>query len=97
MAAAPAPESPRMSSSRIARRRRERRYRGLFYLGTSVWLCASGLTWLQGRLSGLGFILYWTLCAGAAILACLVALNDAVVTPVELRAEAREKSDSKPD
>ncbi len=97
MMASPAPEPPPISADQRARRRRDRRFRGLFYLGSSVWLCISGLTWLQARLTGLGFVLYWTLCAGAAILACLVALNDAVLTQAELRAEAREKQREKPE
>lgn len=97
MATSLSPEPPRSSAEQIARRRRDRRYRGLFYLGSSVWLCISGLTWLQARLTGLGFVLYWTLCAGAAMLACMVALNDAVLTRAELRAEARERRESKPE
>lgn len=85
-------QAPAMRAAQSARRRRERRLRGVFYLGTSIWLLVSGLTWLEGRLRGLGFVLYWTLCAGAAVLAWMVALNDAVRTPREIRWEERERS-----
>ncbi len=82
---------PKWSAVQIARRRRARRYRGLLYLAVSIWLAISGLTWLESRLTGLHFLLYWTLCAGTAILACLVALSDAMLLRAELRAEARER------
>jgi len=82
---------PKWSAARIASRRRARRYRGLLYLAVSIWLAFSGLTWLESRLIGLHFLLYWTLCAGTAILACLVALSDAMLLRAELRAEARER------
>ena len=84
-------KEPKWSAAQIARRRRARRYRGLLYLAVSIWLAISGLTWLESRLTGLHFLLYWTLCAGTAILACLVALSDAMLLRAELRAEARER------
>jgi len=84
-------KEPKWTASQIARRRRARRYRGLLYLAVSIWLAVSGLTWLESRLIGLHFLLYWTLCAGTAILACLVALSDAMLLRAELRAEARER------
>lgn len=87
-------KEPKWTASQIARRRRARRYRGVLYLAVSIWLAISGLTWLESRLTGLHFLLYWTLCAGTAILACFVALSDAMLLRAELRAEARERKET---
>jgi hypothetical protein len=59
-------------------------------LTAALLLLVAGLTVLQPRLRGWGFVLYWLACFGLASLALLVALLDLLV--VRLRASAARRA-----
>jgi hypothetical protein len=66
-----------------------RRWFGTLCLLTAIGMLVAGETVFQGRLSPLGFILYWTGCFLATGLAALTALRDAACVRAESRLEQR--------
>src|SRR5215510_15910037 len=64
-----------------------RRIFGCVILSTAVLLLALGETLLKGRLSGVGFILYWMACFVCTAVAMVVAITDLRA----LRARTREE------
>lgn len=66
-----------------------RRWFGALCLLTAVGMLVSGETVFKGRLSPLGFLLYWTGCFVVTGLAALTALRDAACVRAESRLEKR--------
>jgi len=64
-----------------------RRWFGTLCLLTAIGLLVAGETVLKGRLSPLGFLLYWTGCFVVTSLAALTALRDAACVRAESRQE----------
>lgn len=66
-----------------------RRWFGTLCLLTAIGMLVAGETVFKGRLSALGFLLYWTGCFGVTGLAALTALRDAASVRAESRQEQR--------
>ncbi len=66
-----------------------RRWFGTLCLLTAIGLLIAGETVFKGRLSPLGFLLYWTGCFVVTGLAALTALRDAASVRAESRQEQR--------
>ena len=70
-------------------RKRLRRL-GTLFLATAVVMLIAGLTLLEGRLRGLGFVAYWSACLLTVGLAALMALFDLILTRREVGQAQRE-------
>jgi hypothetical protein len=66
-----------------------RRWFGTLCLLTAIGMLVAGETVFKGRLSALGFLLYWTGCFVVTSLAALTALRDAASVRAESRQEQR--------
>lgn len=66
-----------------------RRWFGTLCLLTAIGMLVAGETVFKGRLSALGFLLYWTGCFVVTGLAALTALRDAACVRAESRQEQR--------
>ena len=67
-----------------------RRIVGCIFLTVAVLLLAAGETVLSGRLSGVGFVLYWMVCFICTGLAMVVAYLDLRAVQRQTREEQRE-------
>ncbi len=70
-------------------RRAARRWFGAAVLLLALVMLIIGQSLLQGRLQGLGFLLYWLCCLGLTVVAMLVALFDARRVQFRNRQEER--------
>jgi membrane protein implicated in regulation of membrane protease activity len=66
-----------------------RRWIGVLALVAALAMLIAGETALQGRLSDLGFLIYWLLCLAFTVLAILAALLDFRALQSRVRAEQR--------
>ena len=66
-----------------------RRWFGALCLLTAISMLVAGETVLKGRLSAVGFLLYWIGCFVVTALAALTALRDAARVRAESRLEQR--------
>lgn len=66
-----------------------RRWFGTFCLLAAIGMLVAGETVFKGRLSPVGFLLYWTGCFVVTGLAALTALRDAASVRAESRREQR--------
>jgi hypothetical protein len=67
-----------------------RRWSGMLFLGIALVMLILGQTVLEGRLSGLGFILYWVACFLFTSLAALSAILEILIIRWQSREEQRE-------
>ncbi len=67
-----------------------RRWIGALALLVALGLLVCGQTVLEGKLGGLGFMLYWLACFGFTGLAVLIALLDARSLQRRVREEQRD-------
>lgn len=67
-----------------------RRWFGLFFLAVSFGMLVWGQTFLQSRLEGAGYILYWSICFLFTFLAIATALLDILLVRRQTRRERRE-------
>ena len=68
---------------------KRRRWLGVFFLLAALAMLLAGQTVLRGRLSNLGFVLYWLVCFGFTLLAMVVAWMDALAIRRDSRVEQR--------
>lgn len=66
-----------------------RRWLGASVLAAAVLMLVVGLTALWGRLTNLGFLVYWLACIGLTCLAMLIAFLDARALRERTRREER--------
>ncbi len=62
---------------------------GMVLLG-AIGMLIAGQTVLQGRLSGVGFLLYWLICLVLTSVAIVIAFQDVRAVQDRLRQEKRE-------
>jgi hypothetical protein len=67
-----------------------RRWFGALALGGALLMLAAGATVLSGRLTGMGFLLYWGACLALTVVAILTAFIDMRAVQYELRQEKHE-------
>jgi len=67
-----------------------RRWFGALALGGALLMLAAGATLLNGRLTGVAFLLYWGACLALTVVAILVAFIDMRAVQYELRQEKHE-------
>jgi len=67
-----------------------RRWFGALTLGGALLLLVAGATVLSGRLTGMGFLLYWGACMALTVVAILTAFIDMRAVQYELRQEKHE-------
>jgi hypothetical protein len=71
-----------------------RRWFGAVALLVALVMLTAGETVLKGRLSAVGFLLYWLICFGFTTLAFLAALLDVRALSRQTREEQRELLDT---
>jgi len=67
-----------------------RRWLGVLMLASAVGMLIAGETLLQGRLTNVGFLVYWLVCLLFTGSAIFIAFLDARATSRQTREEARE-------
>ena len=67
-----------------------RRWFGALALGGALLLLLAGATVFSGRLTGMGFLLYWGACLALTVVAILIAFIDMRAVQYELRQEKQE-------
>jgi hypothetical protein len=71
-----------------------RRWFGALMLLAALAMLIAGLTFLEGRLRDIGYLIYWLVCFGFTGMAILVAYLDARELRRRTRREARELIES---
>jgi len=74
--------------------RARRRWFGAIALGTALVMLIAGETGLKGRLSALGFLLYWLVCFALTSVAIFAAFLDVRALQNQIRREQKDLLDT---
>src|SRR5215472_16860504 len=67
-----------------------RRWFGALALGGALLMLVAGATFLSGKLTGMGFLMYWGACLALTIVAIFIAFIDMRAVQYQLRQEKHE-------